>query len=390
MKENQPPVADDTKTVPLAKLLEPVLVLGQAIKPRDGDVDASVKTSAGHEVFCVRYSPDGQFVAASRGNGNVDVYSATNGNLVYTLPSADVNNASPTCCIRFRPNTASSKTRNVLLAVDAGGVVKHWHMTSMKCLHTTSEDMNQIYALDYRPDGLKFATAGQDYQVRLYDEATKSLQSTLTGGLGYQKVGHSNRIFSLKFASQDEHMLLSAGWDNTVQVWDVRVDRPQRSIFGAHITGDAMDQWDNYVLTGSWRPEGQLQLWDLRTCKLVKDYNWVDRGVPTMLYGMWRSQCFLVLVRRHALARCGRGSDLRLAAAAQFSRDPQASMVLAGGSGANEARVYARESGECRGIIKGMHQGVYSLDCHPQMSQVAVASGDGAVRLVNIPKSTGQ
>ncbi len=35
----------------------------------------------------------------------------------------------------------------------------------MKCLHTTSEDPNQIYALDYRPDGLKFATAGQDYQV---------------------------------------------------------------------------------------------------------------------------------------------------------------------------------------------------------------------------------
>ena len=38
----------------------------------------------------------------------------------------------------------------------------------MKCLHTTSEDPNQCYALDYRPDGLKFATAGQDYQVDVY------------------------------------------------------------------------------------------------------------------------------------------------------------------------------------------------------------------------------
>jgi WD40 repeat protein len=51
------------------------------------------------------------------------------------------------------------------------------------------------------------------------------------------------------------------------------------------------------------------------------------------------------------------------------------------GSGANEARVYERESGELRGVMKGMQQGVYSLDCHPSMSQVAVASGDGAVRL---------
>ena len=35
--------------------------------------------SAGHEVFCVRYSPDGQFIAASRGDGNIDVYSTGTG-----------------------------------------------------------------------------------------------------------------------------------------------------------------------------------------------------------------------------------------------------------------------------------------------------------------------
>ena len=55
-------------------------------------------------------------------------------------------------------------------------------------------------------------------QVRVYDEATKTLQATLTGGIGYQRVGHSNRIFSLKYCNEDENMLLSAGWDNTVQV----------------------------------------------------------------------------------------------------------------------------------------------------------------------------
>jgi len=116
---------------------------------------------------------------------------------------------------------------------------------------------------------------------------------------------------------------------------------------------------DKYIVTGSWRPHEQLQLWDLRTCKVVKDYKWVDQGMPCMLY------------------------------AAAFSRDPQASMLLAGGSGANEARVYERESGELRGVIKGMAQGVYSLDCHPAMSQVAVASGDGTVRLINYPKAVG-
>lgn len=35
--------------------------------------------------------------------------------------------------------------------------------------------------------------------------------------------------------------------------------------------------------------------------------------------------------------------------------------------------MYERESGELRGVMKGMQQGVYSLDCHPCMSQVGRA-----------------
>jgi len=120
-KENQPPEAAAAKA-PLLKLLDPVLVIGEPTKPAV-DYNSVQKTSSGHEVFCVRYSPDGQFVAAARGNGNIDVFSATKGTKVYELPSADLTGGSPTCCIRFRPNTASSKTRNVLLAVDAAGTV---------------------------------------------------------------------------------------------------------------------------------------------------------------------------------------------------------------------------------------------------------------------------
>ncbi len=57
-----------------------------------------------------------------------------------------------------------------------------------------------------------------------------------------------------------------------------------------------------------------------------------------------------------------------------------------GGSGANEARIFERESGDLVGSIKGMKQGVYSVDFHPQLPQVAVASGDGTVRVVNYAK----
>ena len=65
--------------------------------------------------------------------------------------------------------------------------------------------------------------------------------------------GHSNRVFAVKFHPADPHVLLSAGWDNTVQIWDLRVEGAVRNIFGPHICGDSMDiDCDGQeILTGS-------------------------------------------------------------------------------------------------------------------------------------------
>uniref|UniRef100_A0A7S0YQK3 Anaphase-promoting complex subunit 4 WD40 domain-containing protein n=1 Tax=Hemiselmis tepida TaxID=464990 RepID=A0A7S0YQK3_9CRYP len=328
------------------KQFSPELTLGEMIT--DPDV-------TGHEVFCTRYSPDGNWVAAACGDGDIKVYSSATGAMQYQLKPQGDRETAPTCCVRFRPNTASSRTKNVLLSVCANGTVRHWHMTSMKCLHTIVEGDNQVYALDYRPDGLKFATAGQDYQVRIYDEATKTLQSTLSGGYGRTKAGHSNRVFSLKYSVDDPNLILSGGWDNTIQIWDVRQDVPVRSCFGPHITGDAVDLKGHEILSGSWRPEKQLQVWDLRTTQHVRDYVWTS---PAQ-----QDHCMLY--------------------AAQYSKDLSGKHIVAGGSGSNEARVFERESGNLLGTLRGMHHGVYSTDFHPTAPQVAVASGDGAVRLVN-------
>jgi WD40 repeat protein len=48
---------------------------------------------------------------------------------------------------------------------DAAGTVRHWHVTSGKCVHTINEEGNQVYAVDYSPDAEKFATAGKDVKV---------------------------------------------------------------------------------------------------------------------------------------------------------------------------------------------------------------------------------
>jgi len=97
------------------------------------------------------------------------------------------------------------------------------------------------------------AVAGRDCHVRVYDETTKSLALDMKekGELP----GHSNRVFAVRFNPIDTNMLVSGGWDNTVQIYDIREKGPVHSIYGPHICGDALDfRNDGYtLLAGSYR-----------------------------------------------------------------------------------------------------------------------------------------
>lgn len=324
------------------------------------------------EVFCVRFSPDDTLVAAGCGDSVVRVFHCDDGRLAYNLErdASEAMNRMPLTCLRWRP-AAAAGTKNVLLSANSDGTVQHWHVTSRKCLHTIKEEdengkPNQVYALDYRGDATAFATAGKDYAVRVYDEATKSVTAKLASGwVGAPSAGHSNRVFTLKFVPDDPQLLLSGGWDNTVQIWDLRTSQPAASLFGPHICGDAIDVSGNEVLTGSWRQEKQLEIWDLRKHELICD-------VP---------------FRPAALA--GQGDPCSLYAC-QFSKPGAAGpqMLAAGGSGSNELKLFARAGLAPLGRLT-LPRGVYGLDMSHDGSSVAVAGGDCKIRVLQVPGRDG-
>ena len=315
------------------------------------------------EVFCVRFSPDDRLLAAGCGDSVVRVFHCDDGRLAYNLEREhSAGGRMPLTCLRWRP-TAPGGTKNVLLSANADGTVQHWHVTSRKCLHTITEEDNQIYALDYRDDASLFATSGKDKAVRVYDEATKTVVTKLASGwVGAPSAGHSNRVFSLKFVPDDPQLLLSAGWDNTVQIWDLRINQPAASLYGPHVCGDAIDVSGNEVLTGSWRQDKQLQIWDLRKRELSVD-------VPF----------------RHASVEAA-ASDTCSLYAVQFSKPSAAGpkLLAAGGSGTNELRIFDRASLAPLGRL-GLPRGVYGLDMAHDGSAVAVAGGDCRVRVVQVP-----
>lgn len=59
-------------------------------------------------------------------------------------------------------------------------------------------------------------------QVRLYDAATQKLVCALAADVSDPStVGHTDRIFALKYAAHDDDTFLSAGWDDTVRLPEI-------------------------------------------------------------------------------------------------------------------------------------------------------------------------
>ncbi|CAM9669906.1 unnamed protein product [Choristocarpus tenellus] len=118
------------------------------------------------EVFCTRFSPDGKFLAAGCGDGAIRIFNVSTGALAYNVQTGS-SKSLPITALRFRPSMMQSKTRNVLVSADAEGNIRHWHITSGKCLNTIEAD-DQFYALDYRLDGNVFAATGKSHLVCVF------------------------------------------------------------------------------------------------------------------------------------------------------------------------------------------------------------------------------
>mmetsp|Transcript_25136 Transcript_25136/g.65248 ORF Transcript_25136/g.65248 Transcript_25136/m.65248 type:complete len:317 (+) Transcript_25136:614-1564(+) len=280
------------------------------------------------ESLCAQMTEDAHMVAVGCRDGRVRIVSTRPGTgLMHTLGD-DFPGVKLPCCtaLRWRPSSwHSSETKNVLI-VARDDEILHYHATSGRVMSVLKEADNQVYALATCPTQPMFASAGVDRNLRLYDEGKQAVAATMASGGGgavttESHTGHSNSVYALRWAPEDPNVLLSGGWDNTVQIWDRRTGTPERSIFGPYICGDALDMSGGTILTGSWRNQTPLQLWDFGTGKLMTN-------LP--LHQPEPDSCFLY--------------------SAQFGVDTHSSVVLAGGSGLHPGVHVMKKSGQVVGF----------------------------------------
>ncbi|KAL2918545.1 hypothetical protein HK105_201946 [Polyrhizophydium stewartii] len=293
------------------------------------------------EIYSLKFSSDEAYLALASGDARISVFSMQSNTRELVLDPT-LSDRVPCTSLCFRPDAAAFKNKSILAAAYADGSIRHWHYTSGQLLSSFTEDDNQTNILVYCPDGGTFATAGSDMTLRLYDGVTQKRVAKICAGRGEKSSGHSNRIFCTKFHPTDPNLMVSGGWDNTIQIWDLRLGCAVRSFFGPHICGDSLDFDDtgSVLLTGSYSKDDPLQIWSWESGQVTTTVPWSQSGEAEPPMAMLYS--------------------------AQFSKGTDAvggpnRFILGGCSGAvKEARVFSNETKKLVGSVTQLSYAVYA------------------------------
>ncbi|KAG7209405.1 hypothetical protein KM043_015498 [Ampulex compressa] len=299
----------------------------------EGNMTILNQLKADQEILCVCYTETYEYLAAGLSDGAIKFYKVSSGENTSTLRDAEIKqNPGSATAIKHRPVHKSHPITHTVIATYVNGCVKCWHYPSLQCLYTIREK-RQTLGLAYHPQLPKFVTLGDDANVYLYDEETKTQERIFHGSDAPEVMdGHKSRIFSACFNPKSAHELITAGWDDTVQFWDTRQPYALRHISGVHMCGDGLDISTNgkEILTCAWQKKDAIQLWDYGSGRLIVSLE--PDSYSSLLYcGKYINKLFLA---------CG-GSDVNL------------------------LRIIDLRSHSTTAAIRNLNSGVYSLDIGP-------------------------
>lgn len=237
--------------------------------------------------------------------------------------------------------------------------------------------LNQVMCLDYSVDGALLASGGEDKAIRVYDDSTHKVRRVLRSEYA-SKGGHANRVFALAFhrpagtgGVHEPWSLASAGWDHTVQLWDLRQTRPTACIrgigVGPRVEGDGLVYRGDQIFVASSRPKEPLQVWDRRAMGLGSRDDAREGGDGVRVID-W------ALTKRSVIA--GKDAPTPLYAVAVSSGPAEkdgGALVAAGGGNTNELRLFDRARQDRHvATVAGMRGTVYSCDFSPNGRFLAI------------------
>lgn len=296
------------------------------------------------EIFSIKFDPDDKYIAYGCEDGQVRVLDLETKTVNYLLanPKVHKESVSPITAVCWKPGEIENAADRRLLACAADGMIYCWCPNTGEIIFKIQEEDNEIYCCDYSTHSNIFVTAGMDFRIRVYDDVTQKILYKFLGS-NDDVLGHSNRIFSVKFHPTNPNLIISGGWDNVIFVWDTRHEGPVSHILGPNVSGEAVDVYGDYILAGSNSDDENLYLMSIKDAKVTHNIKWYDTEmykdsalIPPCIYS------------------------------SHFTK-PDASYIVAGGTSRNEVRVFKNIDNFSKiqgiGSISNLQSACLSIDC---------------------------
>jgi hypothetical protein len=219
----------------------------------EGSTPKLVAEIRGHTdtILAIAFSPDGATLASGSYDKLVKLWSIAGGKEIATLKE----HSDAVYAVAF----IGGGKRLVSAAGDR--TIKVWDVPAGKRLHTISDPLDAVYAVAIHPSGAQITAAGADRMIRTWswkDEPSEAGGST--AALLASTFAHGDAVLGLGY-SPDGSMLVSAGADRAIKVWDAATLREKR-LFEAQpdwVMGLALSADGQWLAAG--RYDGTLGLY---------------------------------------------------------------------------------------------------------------------------------
>jgi serine/threonine protein kinase/WD40 repeat protein len=177
----------------------------------------------------IRFSPDGQYIAAATITGLVKIWSTSTDREVATLSHGGDG--------LYHSLAFGDDGR--ALAMSGERKVRVWNFAGTTERQALAGHASGVTSVAFSPDGMRLASTSKDRTVRIWDPVTGRLCRTLSG--------YGDDIEAAAF-SPDGRMLATGDWGGRIRLWDTRswaeLGAPRDEDMGGDLLRDVQPRWE--------------------------------------------------------------------------------------------------------------------------------------------------